>query len=69
MILLLAGGIGLFSQGCTYRAWYEGWREQQRQDCYRHANQSDLQECLEKVNGMTYEQYEKEREAMKNRPK
>ncbi len=50
------------ASGCTYRAWYEGSQERQRQDCYRNTSQGEIQKCLDRVNGTTYEQYRKGRE-------
>lgn len=52
----------LVAQGCTYRAWYAGFQEQQRQECYKNLNPGDIQKCLDRVNGMTYDQYKTERE-------
>ena len=56
-IWLLIGLCGLAGSGCTSRAWYEGFQEQQRRECYRLSNQSDIQECLERVDDLTYDQY------------
>lgn len=55
----------LFSQGCTYRAWYEGFQEQQRQECYRNRSRGEIQTCLDGVNRKTYDEYEKGRENSK----
>ncbi len=48
-------------QGCTYRAWYSGLQERERQECYRYSDSSAIQECLDEVNRRTYDQYEEER--------
>ena len=56
-LLLLAAGTCWGSQGCTYRAWYEGLKERQRQECYQSPNQSEIQKCLESVNSATYDEY------------
>lgn len=69
LAVLVAGCLCLAGHGCTYRAWYDGFKEQQRLDCYRLASQHAVQQCLEKVDSQTYEQYVKEREAMKRRSK
>jgi hypothetical protein len=37
--LIIAGSIIIACQACTYRAWYEGFRAQQWQDCYKIASQ------------------------------
>jgi hypothetical protein len=58
-LLLLC--LGVSSQGCTHRAWYEGFQEQQRQQCYKTQNQADIQKCLDRVNSTTYDEYMKSR--------
>ena len=57
VLLLLAVGACWGSQGCTYRAWYEGLKERQRQECYQSPNQSEIQKCLESVNNSNYDEY------------
>jgi hypothetical protein len=59
--LVLAGGVALLGQSCTYRAWYEGLQERQRQECYRSPNQSEIQRCLESVNSVAYDEYRRSR--------
>jgi hypothetical protein len=61
LTLLLVGSVCFVIQSCTYRAWYEGFKAQQRHDCYRYMSQEERQECLDKVNSVTYEQYMKAR--------
>jgi hypothetical protein len=56
-VLLLVSLVSVVCQNCTYRAWYEGFRERQRQDCYKIANQTERQGCLDRVNAMTYDKY------------
>ena len=51
LCLLLAG------QACTYRAWYEGFQERERQACYRSPSRDDIQKCLDRVNSVTYDDY------------
>ena len=53
-------------QGCTCRAWYEGFQEGQRQECYKNPSQGEVQDCLDRVNSRTYEEYRKARENPKN---
>jgi len=36
-------------QGCTYQAWYEGLREQQRQECHKYISDDVVQRCLENI--------------------
>ncbi len=52
----------LVIQGCTYKAWYEGLREQQRQECHKHISDDAVQRCLDNIENITYEQYMKSRE-------
>ena len=49
-------------QGCTYQAWYEGMRENQRNECYKHISDDAVQRCLDNIENITYEQYMKSRE-------
>lgn len=60
--LFLAGAGVLGGWGCAPPAWYEGGLELQRQQCYRNPNPADVQRCLERVNGQTYDDYRKARE-------
>ena len=59
LTLLLAGCVCFSFQGCTYKAWYEGFKEGQRQDCNKIESPSERQECIERVNSRTYEEYKK----------
>jgi len=60
----------LISQGCSYQAWYAGFQEQQRQQCYKNImSPSDTQRCLDRVNNMTYDQYKAQREQSLERSK
>jgi hypothetical protein len=67
--LLLIGIFCCAIQSCSYQSWYEGLHEQQRQDCCKIENPAERQECLDKVNAMTYDQYKKTREdsSLKNK--
>jgi hypothetical protein len=69
VVLLLAVCFCLFSQGCTYRAWYEGFQEGQRQECYKNRGRDETQKCLDRVNSTTYDEYEKSRENSKRQSK
>ncbi len=51
----------LVTHGCTYRAWHAGLQERQRQECYKMASPNAMRDCLDKVNGMSYDQYQKAR--------
>jgi len=52
-----------FVSGCTSQAWYEGFREQQRRQCYELTSQGEVQRCLAQVETMSYDRYLTEREA------
>ena len=58
--VLLVVGLLVMVQGCGSRAWYDGFKEQQRQDCLRHESRSEVQECLEGSQGLTHDQYREE---------
>ena len=68
IIILLAGFVAFFFQGCTCKAWYEGFQEGQRRDCYKIESPSGRQDCLERVSNMTYEEYEKARKDLMKKP-
>lgn len=59
----MVAGASLGAQGCTYRAWYEGLQERQRQECYQNQGEGEVQRCLDKVNRLTYDEYREAREA------
>lgn len=65
----LAGAVivlSLFGTGCTYKAWYEGFQDTRRQDCYQLPH-GEVQECLDKVNRIGYERYRREREEVQGK--
>jgi len=51
-------------QGCTYKAWYINFQEEQRRKCYDNPNQSQIQQCLDMAS-MSYDDYEKYRKDSK----
>jgi len=59
--VLLMACLGMAAQGCTYRGWYEGFRMQQREECYKQPTPEEVRKCREKVDSITYEQYTKAR--------
>jgi hypothetical protein len=63
VFLYILLSICLLLQGCSYKAWYGGLQQKQRQDCYELGSQSDLQSCLQKSD-MSYEQYKISREEL-----
>lgn len=62
LTLLLAGSVCIVSPGCSRRAWYDGLKEQQRQECYKYESPRERQGCLDRANSTTYDQYRQERE-------
>jgi len=58
----------LLCTGCTAHNWYEGTRMMQREQCSRNAQPFELQRCLENVDAQSYDQYENQRKALKERP-
>lgn len=67
--LVIGSVLCVVVQGCSYRAWYEGFRAQQRQNCYKIDNSMERKECLDRVEGLTYDKYKTAREGseIKNR--
>ncbi len=55
-------------QGCTYRAWYDALKERQRLDCEKLPGVRERQDCLDRVNSRTYDQYNEELERSKHSP-
>jgi hypothetical protein len=69
MLRLFVISLCLALQGCTYQAWYIGFQEQQRQLCYKNTvNTSETQQCLDRVNNTTYDQYKAQRAQAIERP-
>ena len=68
-VLLIVASFCLFGQGCTYRAWYEGFQERQRMECHENRGSEEVQKCLDRVNSMTYDEYVQGREASKKQSK
>ncbi len=62
LTLMFLVSIFIYFSGCSYRSWYEGLRETERQNCYKIENSIERQECLDRVDEMSYDQYQKERE-------
>lgn len=60
-IILLLAFVFLFISGCSSRAWYESFREIERQNCYELESPSERQECLDRLDETSYDQYEKDR--------
>ena len=60
-------GLCLMAQGCSRQAWYEGLQNRERQACYSNPSQGEIQKCLERVNGTTYDQYKIDKENGRNR--
>jgi len=55
--------------GCTSKAWYEGFQQQQRAACGRYPQQYEVQRCLDKLNNLSYEQYKAQTDGVKaNQP-
>ncbi len=47
--------------GCSYQAWYEGFKMRERQECYKHPDNDDIETCLERLNSMNYNEYKRSR--------
>ena len=70
---LIIFGAVMICQGCTAKAWtsglYSGFQEEQKRKCYDNPNQGEIQKCLERVNGMSFDDYNKYRNENANRLK
>jgi cyanate permease len=49
-------------QSCTRQAWFEGFKEGERQRCHSQVSQDEIERCLDRVEKMHFEQYQKSRE-------
>jgi len=56
-------GLVLLVAACTKEAWYQGVQDSRRQECFR-LPQGEVQDCLDRVNSIGYQQYRREREEM-----
>ena len=65
IIILLTYCFLCFSS-CTSQAWYEGFKDMEREKCNKIESATERQECLDKVNKTSYDQYQREREESKN---
>ncbi|MBN1472718.1 MAG: hypothetical protein JW925_13140 [Syntrophaceae bacterium] len=65
LVLFFFGCVCIACHGCTYRAWYEGFKETERQECYKIVNQTERQQCLDRVDSITYDEYKKAKEDLK----
>ena len=46
-------------QACSYRAWFEGFKDRERSRCQQLISQDDIESCLKQVDSMTYDEYHK----------
>jgi hypothetical protein len=46
-------------QACPYKAWYEGFQENQGRECYNHREPNGIQKCIDDMNSITYEIYKR----------
>ena len=60
-ILCVAVLVALVATGCTQRAWYEGIKQSQRNECYKEPP-SAREECLKALDSETYEEYQRKRQ-------
>ncbi|PLY02625.1 MAG: hypothetical protein C0624_08095 [Desulfuromonas sp.] len=54
--------IALACAGCSYQAWYEGFREHERRQCYELTSPGEVRQCLDQINSLSYEDYLRARE-------
>lgn len=46
---------------CAQQAWYEGIKQNQRQDCYK-SPPGEREECLRRVGDKSYDDYRREKQ-------
>jgi hypothetical protein len=62
-MIMLSFSIGC--QGCTCQAWYDALKDKQRLDCQGLPGVRERQDCLDRINSQTYDQYKEELERSK----
>lgn len=67
IVILSITCLCLAAQGCTCQGWYEGFRMQQREECYKQPTPEEVRRCLDTVDSMSYEQYTKARQDSEKR--
>jgi hypothetical protein len=68
LVVLLVASAFFACQSCTSRAWFDGFKEAQKQKCSKLESRSEMQECYDQVNDMSYDQYKKDREEAIKKP-
>lgn len=68
IMLVTAACIGAVLNGCSYRAWYVGFQEEQKRKCYDNPSSTDIQKCVERAN-MSYDEYSNYRNDVKQQTK
>ncbi|BAV33646.1 hypothetical protein SCL_1335 [Sulfuricaulis limicola] len=61
IIVCLAVVGALSAAGCTERAWYEGTKQSQRNECYKMPP-SAREECLKALESEGYDEYQRQRQ-------
>jgi hypothetical protein len=57
LVVLMALG----TSACTQRAWYEGAKQNQRNECYKQPP-SAREECLKALESESYDEYQRQRQ-------
>ena len=60
-IFLYSGRPALGASACTQRAWYEGAKQSQRNECYKMPP-SAREECLKALESESYDEYQRKRQ-------
>jgi hypothetical protein len=68
LAVLLIASACFACQSCTSRTWFDGFKETQKQKCSKSESRSEMQECYDQVNEMSYDQYKKDREEAIKKP-
>lgn len=57
MVVIMAAS----AQACSQRAWYEGLKQSQRNECNK-APPSEREECLRAIDSDSYDEYNRKRQ-------
>ncbi|MGE0190082.1 MAG: hypothetical protein AB7F79_12195 [Steroidobacteraceae bacterium] len=62
LLMLVVVVVGsLVASGCTTKAWYDGIGSSAKYEC-KHKPVGEIERCLERLNNMTYAEYQQEKQ-------
>ena len=48
-------------QSCSEQAWFEGFKDRERSRCHELIGQDEIEACLQQVEAMNFEEYQRTR--------